>query len=359
MVPKQDAPRHSAPRFRRVAVTGGAGYVGSVLVPSLIAAGYEVKVIDLFLYGDDVLDVVADSPRLHLVKADIRDERMLHRELRGMDAVIHLACVSNDPSFELDPAMGKSINYDAFLGLVRAMRENHVARCLYASSSSVYGLQDRPDVREDTPCRPLTDYSKYKLLCEEVLASSDLGRTEYVVIRPATVCGDAPRLRLDLTVNILTIHALTRREIVVYGGDQLRPNINIQDMARAYLALLEAPRDQVHRATFNVGYENFSVADLARRVRQVVGDDTIPIRVEPTDDRRSYHINSDTIKDVLGFVPHHTIEEAVHSLCDAYRQGRISEPLTNPKYYNIKMMQQVKLKSHMMQDAARVKIDRQ
>ena len=333
----------STPRLPRVAITGGAGYVGSALVPHLLQSGYEVTVLDLFLYGEHVFDGHEDHPRLHRRQADLRDETALTNALEGIDAVIHLACISNDPSFELDPQLGKSINYDAFPGLLRAVRARRVRRFIYASSSSVYGVKEQPDVREDTPCEPLTDYSKYKLLCEQVLRAEGTGDGEWVIARPATVCGYAPRLRLDLTVNILTIHALVNHRITVFGGSQLRPNLNMQDMVAAYHVLLEADRALIHEQTFNVGYQNRSVMDIAELVRRQVGDPRVTIVAQPTNDLRSYHVNADRIRRVLGFAPRATIEDAIQSLCEAYRAGRIIDPLTNPRYYNIKLMQSITL----------------
>jgi len=324
----------------KVAITGGAGYVGSALVPALAAAGHEVKVVDLFLYGDRPLEGV----RATKVKGDIRDEAMLRREFRGMDAVIHLACISNDPSFELDPALGKSINYDAFPGILRAVRENNVRRFIYASSSSVYGVREEPNVREDTPCEPLTDYSKFKLLCEDILRKEGTG-AEWVILRPSTVCGYAPRMRLDLVVNILTINGLARKEIVVFGGKQLRPNIHVNDMVDCYKLLLDAPAPKIDRQVFNAGYDNFPVSELAEKVRAAIGDASIKITVKPTDDLRSYHVNSDRIRQALGFSARHSIEEAVRDIAGAYREGRLPNALTDPLYYNIKLMQSVRLSS--------------
>lgn len=334
--------------FPKLVITGGAGYVGSALVPHLINHGYDVTVLDLFLYGEDVFDGAgggrAGPPKLHTVKGDIRDANLLEKTFKGADAVIHLACISNDPSFELDPGLGKSINYDAFGGILRAANTCKIKRLIYASSSSVYGVRDEPNVSEDSPCRPLTDYSKFKLLCEEDLKSADLGGGEYVIIRPATVCGYARRMRLDLTVNILTINALARKEIVVHGGNQLRPNINIKDMIEAYRVLLEASSAKVQGETFNAGYENHSVAQIAEMVRAEVRDPALKIRVEPTVDQRSYHINSDRIAQKLGFRARQTIGDAVQSICDAYRSDRIPNALEDPKYYNIKTMQRIGLK---------------
>lgn len=330
-------------RLPRVAITGGAGYVGSALVPALLDRGHDVTVLDLFLYGEDPLQAVWTHPRFHPIKLDIRDETGLTRALQGVDAVIHLACISNDPSFELDPQLGKSINYDAFFGLLRAVKATGVKRLVYASSSSVYGVKEEPDVREDTPCAPLTDYSKYKWLCEQALQAEPWEQGEWVIVRPATVCGYAPRLRLDLTVNILTIHALVKGAITVFGGTQLRPNLNIRDMVSLYACLLEAPSSLIHRQVFNVGYQNRTVRELAELARQRVGDSGVTIQIKPTDDLRSYHINSERVTAILGFRPRWTIADAIDSLCEAYRAGQIPNPFSDTRYYNIKRMQQVKL----------------
>lgn len=324
--------------FPSVVITGGGGYVGSALVPALAASGHKVKVIDLFLYGEGVLK---DSDAVR-VKADIRDEAMLHRELKGADAVIHLACISNDPSFELDPQLGKSINYDCFPGLLRAVKANGVKRFIYASSSSVYGVRPEPEVREETECAPLTDYSKFKLLCEEILQKDGCGG-DWVIVRPSTVCGYAPRMRLDLVVNILTIQALVNKAITVFGGTQLRPNIHIQDMVDAYKLLLDAPREKIHGQTFNVGYENLPVSKIAEAVKTALGDPSIQVSVKPTNDLRSYHVNSDRIHKALGFKSKHSVEEAVRDIGRAYREGKLTDPLTNPIYHNIKLMQKTTL----------------
>ena len=330
--------------FKSVLVTGGAGYVGSALVPELLRRGYRVKVVDLFWYGRDVFGESNRHPQLELVDLDIRDGARLKQRLKGIDVVIHLACISNDPSFELDAKLGKSINYDAFVGLLHGSIDEGVRRFIYASSSSIYGVKEDPNVREDAEPQPLTDYSRFKLDCErDLLAQPEVKGMVRVIVRPATVCGYARRLRLDLTVNILSIHALVNHKIRIFGGKQLRPNLNIKDMVRAYFAFLDAPASRVDREAFNVGFENRSVEDIAKLVRETLGDATIELEYTPTDDNRSYHVNSDKIKRVLGFEPRFTIEDAILSIADAYKEGKIRDPFKNPLYSNIKRMQELKV----------------
>ena len=326
-----------------VLVTGGAGYVGSVLVPALLARGYRVKVLDLYLYGRNVLDSVKEDSRLEEIRGDIRDRALLERVTRGCDAVIHLACISNDPSFELDLELGKSINYDAFVDLVKVSKSNGVRRFIYASSSSVYGIKEVPNVTEDLPLEPLTDYSRYKALCEEVLQQERSPGFVTLTVRPATVCGYSPRLRLDLSVNILTNHAVTNRKIKVFGGEQMRPNIHIDDMSELYVRALEWSDSVIDGKTYNVGYHNHKVREIAGIVKGVVGED-VEIVTTPTNDNRSYHVSSEKIRRELGFTPRHTIEQAVQDLVVAFKKGRVPASMTDDRYYNIQRMQNVSLR---------------
>jgi nucleoside-diphosphate-sugar epimerase len=329
-------------RKRSVLVTGGAGYVGSALVPKLLAAGHKVTVLDLYMFGDDIFYANADNPDLRQVKGDLRDGDLVATALAGCDTVIHLACISNDPSFELDPDLGRSINYDAFLPLVRAAKTAGVDRFIYASSSSVYGIKDEAEVTEDLSLVPLTDYSKYKALCEEVLEREREPGFVALTIRPATVCGYAPRLRLDLTVNILTNHAINNGRIRVIGGSQKRPNINIEDMTDLYVQCLDYPDDLIDGKVFNAGYENHAVMEIAEMVRAVVGNG-VEIVTEPTDDLRSYHVSSAKIGRELGFTASRTIGDAVDGLAVAFAAGKVPNPMGDPAYYNIKTMQAARL----------------
>lgn len=327
-----------------VFVPGGAGYVGSLLVPALIKRGHQVTVFDLYLYGKDVFKQIRPHPNLKEVVGDVRDQKALREALKGCDAIIHLACISNDPSFELNPNLGKSINLDCFEPLVKMAKEMGVKRFIYASSSSVYGIKDVPDVTEDMELEPLTDYSKFKADCEKILLKYLSNDFICTVLRPATVCGYAPRQRLDVIVNILTNLAYNTGKIKVMGGAQMRPNIHIKDMVRAYLRVLEASKDLVQGKIFNVGYHNHTVLDIAEMVKkQVQKKRPVEIAVESTDDNRSYHVSSEKIKKELDFVPEHSIEDAVEDLVSAFEKGYLPNSLSDARYFNIKTMKDCNL----------------
>jgi nucleoside-diphosphate-sugar epimerase len=327
----------------RVLVVGGAGYVGSRLVPELLARNYEVGVLDLYLYGD-VFRHLAHHPKLVQIRADIRDLAVLASALQGYHAVIHLACISNDPSFELNPALGKSINLDAFEPLVKIAKQQGVRRFIYASSSSVYGVKEEPNVTEEIALTPLTDYSRFKAECEQILLRHLSPHFIGTVLRPATICGYAPRQRLDLVVNILTNLAYHTGIVKVMGGEQLRPNIHIEDMVRAYLCVLEAPETKIQGAIFNVGDRNYTVMQLGQMVARIVGKKReVRLMVEPTNDPRSYHITSEKIKRELCFEPQNSIEKAIEDLVVAFESGKLPHALSDIRYVNIKTMQAIQL----------------
>lgn len=325
--------------MKKILITGGAGYVGAVLAPYLLNKGYQITIIDLMIYGKNVLK---DHFNLKIVQGDIRDRSLLEKIIPGHDVVIHLACISNDPSFELNPSLGKSINLDAFKPLVEISKKNFVKRFIYASSSSVYGIKKEKDVNENMSLDPLTEYSQYKVDCEIILKEYISKDFTPVIIRPATVCGYSPRQRLDVVVNILTNLAYHKREITIFGGSQLRPNIHIEDMVRSYEALIEAPKSNVSGEIFNAGYDNFSVLELANTVKKVIGDD-VSLKSSPTNDNRSYHISSKKIKKILGFESIKTISDAANDLKKAFEQGLLPNSLTDEKYFNIKRMNSIKL----------------
>ena len=326
-------------KSKSIFITGGAGYVGSVLVPKLLAVGHRVTVLDLMIYGEDTLE---HHPNLTKQKGDIRNIDLLKKIIPGHDTVIHLACISNDPSFELNPALGKSINLDAFSPLVEISKDAFVKRFIYASSSSVYGIKEEKDVHEEMTLEPLTDYSKFKAECETILSNFHDDDFITVTLRPATVCGYSPRQRLDVVVNILTNLAYHKGEISVFGGSQLRPNIHIEDMAEAYMVILDAPDEKVSKKVFNVGCENHSVLELAKTVQEVVSGN-VKLVVSPTDDFRSYHVSSEKIWKELGFATRHSIKQASIGLVQAFEKGLLPNSLEDERYFNIKRMQSIHL----------------
>ena len=323
----------------KILITGGAGYVGAVLTPYLLNKGHKITVIDLMIYGEEVL---TKNPNLRVIKGDIRDKNLLEKELPNHEIVIHLACISNDPSFELNPKLGRSINLDAFTPLVEISKKKSVKRFIYASTSSVYGIKKEKDVDESMSLEPLTDYSKYKVDCEVILKKYESENFTPIIIRPATVCGYSPRQRLDVVVNILTNLAYHKRSVSVFGGKQLRPNIHINDMAKAYDILINSPKTKVSGEIFNAGYENRSVLDLANTVKKVIGKD-VTLELSSTNDNRSYHISSKKIKKILNFEPVNTISDAVNDLKQAFKKGLLPNSLTDEKYFNIKRMTSIDL----------------
>jgi nucleoside-diphosphate-sugar epimerase len=331
--------------FDKILVTGGAGYCGSRLVPQLLDHGYKVTIYDILYFGDAFLP--KSNPNLRVIEGDIRDTAKLAAAVDGHDAFVSLACISNDASFELDEALSTSVNLHAFEPMVLAAKRAGVRRFVYASSSSVYGVSDAPEVTEDHPLVPLTLYNKYKGMCEPLLTRHTDPRFVGVTFRPATVCGHAPRQRLDLAVNILTNHAVNNNKITVFGGSQLRPNLHVQDYVDVVELLLTAPDDKIADMIFNVGTQNLSLMEIAHLVKRVVeeefpGRGELAIVTTPTDDIRSYHINSDKIKRALGFVPQYTVEDAVRDLCHAFRDNRIPNSMEDDYYFNVRRLKRLK-----------------
>jgi nucleoside-diphosphate-sugar epimerase len=332
-------------KFEHVLITGGAGYVGSLLTPQLLDLGHKVTVYDMMYFGDAFLPKA--NPGLRLVQGDIRDIAKLSGALKGIDALINLSCISNDASFELDEKLSTSINLDAFEPMVVAAKKAGVERFIYASSSSVYGVSDSPDVTEEHPLVPLTLYNKYKGMCEPLLFKHQSPRFVCVVLRPATLCGYAPRQRLDLSVNILTNHAINAGKITVFGGAQKRPNLHVQDMCDVYKLLLKVPDEKIAGKIFNAGFQNLSIMEIAHIAKRVVQEEfpdkgDIPIVTTPTDDIRSYHVNSDKIRRELDFQPKYNVEDAVRDLCRAFKAGKLPNSMQDTFYFNVRRLKELK-----------------
>lgn len=327
----------------RVLITGGAGYIGSVLVPELVQQGYPVTVLDTFWFWNSPQEYqkalgLEGVETLRLISGDIRSPEKVWESLADCHSVIHLACISNDPSSELDPAFTHNVNYVGSTTVIDLAKKKGISRFIYASSSSVYGIKKEPNVTEDLALEPLTQYSKLKVEIERYLLGRLSDNFKGVILRPSTVCGYSPRQRLDVVVNILTNLAINKGRIKVLGGTQLRPNIHIKDMARAYELLLEAPLEKINGKIYNAGDENLTVMQIAELVRAVIGK--VAIETQETNDPRSYHVNSDKIKQEVGFTLHHSVEESIRDMKEAFAQGKIPNP-DDERYVNMKRMKTI------------------
>ena len=329
---------------KKIFITGGAGYAGSRYVPQLLASGNKVTIFDTFYFGD----YLENHKNLNKIKGDIRNTNLIEKSCRDHDIFIHLACMSNDTSFELDEKLSTEINFDCFEGMVKAAKLSKIKRFIYASTSSVYGISDAKDIKEDHPFKPLTLYNKFKGLCEPILFKYSDKNFETVIFRPATLCGYSPRQRFDLSVNVLTAHAIVNNKILVFGGSQLRPNLHILDYCDLLDLLISAETPKIQNKIFNVGYQNLSIMEIAKIVREVVlkefaKKEEILIEVQKSNDLRSYHINYDKIREELKFIPKYTIEDAVIEICDAFKKNSFTDALNNTKYFNVKRIKELNI----------------
>ena len=325
--------------INKVCVIGGGGYVGTQLVEELLKKDYYVTVYDLFIYGN-FLD--KNNPKLKIIHGDVRDLKKLKDSIKNNDAIIHLACISNDPSFELDPELGKSINFDCFEPLVKLSADIGIKKFIYASTSSVYGIKEEENVTEDLSLEPLTDYSKYKAKCEEILLKYKTNDFTPIIIRPATVCGMSKRLRLDLVVNIFTNFAYHKGEINVFGGKQKRPNIHIDDIVSLYIKCLNFSFNNDWDNIYNAGWENKSLDEIANELN-ILFKNNLKINHVSTNDNRSYHISSNKLKNQLSFIPEKTIKNACEDLISYFHEAKITNTFDNDLYFNIKRMNKLNL----------------
>lgn len=343
--------------LKKILVVGGAGYVGSVLIPKLLKKGYFVRVFDLYTYsrskklGQDIFGELINNKNLEQIKDDVRNEKAVDLAVKGMDAAIHLACLSNDPSVEIDRELGKEINYLSLFHFLKAINKYKTKRLVFASTPSVYGFKKELEVTEDLSLDPLTDYGLYKVFSEKAIADLvPLKQTTWVILRPSTVCGYAPRQRLDLSVNILTNLAVNKGTITVFGGSQQRPNIHIDDVTNLYVKMLEYPSKLIAGQIFNAGNENLSILEIAKKVKKIVEKlmpekKTIKIEVKPSsDDQRSYRVTWKKIKKELGWKPKKTVDNAIEDLVNAFKKGRLPYSLEDPIYFNIKMLKEINFK---------------
>ena len=323
---------------KRVTVIGGGGYVGTLLVQQLAAKGWDVVCFDTFWFGNNFHDANF-SRNITVLEGDVRDKSAIKEAVKGSSHLIHLACISNDPSFELDPEFGKSVNLDSFEPLVEIAIDSGIQRFVYASSSSVYGVKSEERVTEDLTLEPLTDYSRFKAECESILLSKNKAGFETVILRPATICGVSARQRLDLVVNLLTFQALSQAKITVTGGPQFRPNLHIDDMCRAYHEVLTADATLVDGEIFNVGGDNLSVDEIASEIQRAIPSSTIERR--PTNDLRSYRIDSTKILRSLGFAPEKGIRHAISDLIDSMDGQQMDVIGNDSRFFNMRRMTEI------------------
>lgn len=343
--------------FKKVLVIGGAGYVGSALVPKLLNKNYEVTIYDLYTYsrskklGEDIFGDFVNHENLVQIKNDIRNIKALDRAVKGADAIIHLACLSNDPSVEIDRQLGKEVNYLSLIPFLKSINKYKTKRLIFASTPSVYGFKKEKEVTEGLALEPLTDYGLYKVFSEKAIQDLlNLKQTTWVILRPSTVCGYAPRQRLDLSVNILTNLAVNKGLITVFGGSQQRPNIHIDDVAELYIKMLEYPKEKIAGQIFNAGNENLSILQIAKLVKKNVEKlmpeiGKVKIKISPsTDDQRSYRVSWEKIRKQLRWKPKKTVEDAIVDLVNAFKKGKLSNSLEDPIYFNIKRLKEINFK---------------
>ena len=328
-----------------ILITGGSGYVGSRLIYKLLdETNHTIINYDISLFGDKHLP---KNKNFIYFKEDITDSITFEKVIRNnqVDTVLHLACISNDPTYELNSELSKKINFDCFEELVKISKKNKVKKFIYASTCSVYGISDSPNVIETNELKPVTDYNKYKALCEPVLKKYLDDVFTGIIIRPATVCGFSEKMRFDLTVNILTNYAYNKGYIRVFGGNQSRPNCHIDDMCDLYKKLINEDISKFNGEIFNVGTENLKIIEVAEKVKSVLKNkfnrDNIDIRIEKSADIRSYMINSDKIKKTLGFKFKKNVTDAIEDLCHAFEKKIIKNSFSD-EWSNIKVLTKIK-----------------
>ena len=309
----------------KILLTGGCGYIGTNLTEALLDLGHYVTVVDIMWFGN----YLKPHKNLDITQADIRDIEKIPMD--GVDTVIHLANIANDPTGDLNARLTWEVNALSSKFLIEKAMEKKVKKFIFASSGSVYGIKEELQVTEDLPLVPITDYNKTKMISESVLLSYRDKITLYI-IRPATVCGYSPRMRLDLSVSLLTMHALTKGEITVFGGKQIRPNIHMNDMVSVYLHLLDL--DSEDAGIYNAGFENISILDIANKVSDQIPSEIV---VTESDDPRSYRLNSDKLLKT-GFRPKWNVENGIHDVIKAYEEGKLE---AEDRYYNMKIMMQL------------------
>ncbi len=322
-----------------ILVTGGAGYIGSHLVRKLLHRGYNVRVLDKFLYGEHGIADLVGQRNFEVRYGDICHIRDVVQAVRGVRAVIALAALVGDAACDLDPRETLMTNYESTRVLLEACREASVQRLVFASSCSVYGANGSNFLHEDSPLHPVSLYARTRIMSEEILLR-EAGDLDVVILRLSTVCGLSPRMRFDLMVNTITARATVTGKIRIVGANQWRPHIHVQDAADAFVRAVEAPAALVNRGVFNVGGDqlNYTVGQIARKVLDFLPG-TVVEELEQIEDRRSYRVSFKRIRERLGFEPRFSVEDAIREVHDILRSGQVRD-FSAPVYYNVKQLQE-------------------
>lgn len=323
-------------KVNRILITGGAGYIGSVLTRKLLDVGYEVTVIDSFLFTDIGIKDICRHPTLKVSKADIRDVNSLRESLRNIDAVIHLAAIANDPSAELDPQLTRQVNLESYSALLDEAVKAGVQRFINISSIGVYGINFTNNASEEDSLNPLTEYARCKAESEEVVRQYN-GPLTTVTLRCGTVCGWSPRMRFDLSTNTLTAYAIINKKLTVWGGGQRRPQIHIEDMTDFVSGLLLVSHEKIGGQVFNAAGYNTTVMGIAETIKDEMGAALELTTAPPRSDERTYHVSSEKIRSELGFNMKRNIRDGVADIIRAYEKGLWRNP-NDPLYHNIKVM---------------------
>jgi len=319
--------------MKKVLVMGGAGYIGSVLTRMLIERGYRTTVFDALLFGGESLAEVQNHPNFRLIQGDLRDAAAVSRAVQDQDAVILLAALVGEPACARDPQETVAINLLAGRTAAEACRYYKIPRFLFASTDSCYGIQEGI-LFEDSPLKPISLYAELKRDLERELLSMAGNGFKPTILRLATVYGLSPRMRFDLIINILTMHAVVHKKIKIFGGRQWRPLVHVADAARGFIKALEAPADRINGQVFNIGSndQNYQIGRLGELVRASLPDIEIET-IDQAPDLRDYHVNFDKAADLLGYRAERTVADGITEIAAALRSGMIADPF-DPKYRN-------------------------
>lgn len=326
-----------APPLRRVLLIGGAGYIGSSLLPRLLDRGYSVRLLDAFIYGDDPIADFIGHPNLEIVKADLRNVHDIVYAMRGIGSLIHLGAIVGDPACSLDEDLTLEVNLLATRTIAEVAKANGVHKLIFASTCSVYGSSDGL-LNEHSQLSPVSLYARSKIACEKVLLGMRTGKFLPVILRFGTVYGLSGRTRFDLVVNLLVAKALMDGKITVIGKDQWRPFVHVHDAGRAVLAALEARDEQLADIIFNVGSDeqNYTLDQIGELIHRMIPSSEL-IYFPADGDRRNYRVSFNRIRTALSFAPTWSLEAGIHQVIDAMRSGQVTD-YRHPKYSNVKFL---------------------